>query len=54
MDTLAVWLALPLAGCALDLNQQVSAPCRAHENKNGADFVRAVPQFLLPGDVYTS
>jgi hypothetical protein len=33
MDTLAVRLALPLAGCALDLNQQVSAPCRAHKAK---------------------
>ena len=29
-DTLAVRLALPLAGCALDFNQLVSAPCRAH------------------------
>ena len=33
MDTLAVRLALPLAGCALDFNQQVSAPCRAHKTK---------------------
>ena len=28
--TLAVRLALPLAGCALDFNQLVTAPCRAH------------------------
>lgn len=34
MNTLAVRLALPLAGCALDFNQPVSAPCRAHEAKN--------------------
>ena len=33
MDTLAVRLALPLAGCALDFNQLVSAPCRAHNKK---------------------
>jgi hypothetical protein len=31
MDTLAVRLAVPLAGPALDFNQQVSAPCRAHQ-----------------------
>lgn len=27
-------LALPLAGCALDFNQPVSAPCRAHQKKD--------------------
>jgi hypothetical protein len=32
-DTLAVQLALPLAGCALDFNQPVSTPCRAHKQK---------------------
>ena len=32
-DTLAVRLALPLAGCALDFDQLVSAPCRAHNEK---------------------
>ena len=32
-DTLAVQLAVPLAGPALDFNQLVSAPCRAHKNK---------------------
>ena len=33
MDTLAIRLAVPLAGPALDFNQQVSAPCRAHKQK---------------------
>ena len=32
-DTLAVQLAVPLAGPALDFNQLVSAPCRAHKEK---------------------
>src|SRR3974390_401399 len=32
-DTLAVRLALPLAGCALDFTQPVTAPCRAHQKK---------------------
>jgi hypothetical protein len=30
MDTLAVRLTLPLAGCVEDFHLQVSAPCRAH------------------------
>ena len=29
MDTLAVQLTLPLAGCVEDLHLQVNAPCRA-------------------------
>jgi hypothetical protein len=33
MDTLAVQLTLPLAGCVEDFHLQVSAPCRAHQNK---------------------
>jgi hypothetical protein len=33
-DTLAVRLAVPLAGPALDFNQLVSAPCRAHKEKS--------------------
>ena len=33
MDTLAVRLTVPLAGPVLDFNQQVSAPCRAHQQK---------------------
>lgn len=32
-DTLAVRLTLPLAGRVEDLHLQVSAPCRAHEEK---------------------
>jgi hypothetical protein len=35
VDTLAVRLALPLAGCALDFSQLVSTPCRAHIIKPG-------------------
>ncbi len=31
MDTLAVQLTLPLAGCVEDFHLQVSAPCRAHQ-----------------------
>src|ERR1700756_1612511 len=47
MDTVAVQLTLPLAGCVEDLHLQVSAPCRAHqiENPDGASgfcFVRFV------------
>ena len=33
MDTLAVQLTLPLAGCVEDFHLQVSAPCRAHQSK---------------------
>ena len=33
MDTLAVQLAVPLAGPALDLHQLVNTPCRAHKVK---------------------
>ena len=33
IDTLAVQLTLPLAGCVGDLHPQVSAPCRAHQQK---------------------
>src|ERR1022692_4865853 len=32
-DTLAVQLTLPLAGCVEDFHLQVSAPCRAHQEK---------------------
>src|SRR5438309_6745697 len=34
VDTLAVRLTLPLAGCVEDFHLQVSAPCRAHQKKN--------------------
>src|SRR5262249_41434375 len=33
MDTLAVRLTLPLAGCVEDFHLRVSAPCRAHQEK---------------------
>jgi hypothetical protein len=33
MDTVAVRLTLPLAGCVEDFHLQVSAPCRAHKQK---------------------
>ena len=33
MDTLAVRLTLPLAGCVEDFHLQVNAPCRAHNLK---------------------
>jgi hypothetical protein len=36
MDTLAVQLTLPLAGCVGDLHPQVSAPCRAHQKEQAA------------------
>src|ERR1019366_5641366 len=32
-DTFAVQLTLPLAGCVEDFHLQVSAPCRAHQEK---------------------
>lgn len=34
-NTLAVRLALPLAGCALDFDQRVSAPCQAYKGETG-------------------
>ena len=36
MDTLAVLLTLPLAGCVGDLHPQVNAPCRAHQEKEAS------------------
>jgi hypothetical protein len=38
MDTLAVQLTLPLAGCVEDLHLLVSAPCRAHQQKRAVSF----------------
>jgi hypothetical protein len=38
MDTLAVPLTLPLAGCVEDFHLLVSAPCRAHQGKGQSDF----------------
>ena len=37
IDTLAVQLTLPLAGCVEDFHLQVSAPCRAHQKKAPRD-----------------
>ena len=37
-DTLAVRLTLPLAGCVEDFHLQVSAPCRAHQEKRSGRF----------------
>src|SRR5499425_3482885 len=34
MDTVAVQLTLPLAGCVEDFHLQVTAPCRAHKTKS--------------------
>ena len=41
IDTLAVQLTLPLAGCVGDLHPQVSAPCRAHQTKSPRSRARA-------------
>jgi len=38
MDTLAVQLTLPLAGCVEDFHLQVNAPCRAHIKKASQDY----------------
>jgi len=40
MDTLAVQLTLPLAGCVEDLHLQVSAPCWAHRQKSRIRTIR--------------
>jgi hypothetical protein len=40
MDTLAVQLTLPLAGCVEDFHLQVNAPCRAHKIKTGGFLIR--------------
>jgi hypothetical protein len=42
MDTLAVRLTLPLAGRVEDFHLQVSAPCRAHQQKRLAIFRQPV------------
>jgi hypothetical protein len=46
MDTLAVQLTLPLAGCVEDFHLQVSAPCRAHKEEGrlqGRPFLSLSP-----------
>ena len=42
MDALAVWLTIPPTGFVRDLHPQVSAPCRAH-NQKGARSNLAAP-----------
>src|SRR5512137_1904765 len=42
MDTLAVRLAVPLVGPALDFHQQAIAPCRAHQKKHPANTLGRV------------
>jgi hypothetical protein len=46
MDTLAVQLTLPLAGCVGDLHPQVSAPCRAHRKKDARYAASACGPYL--------
>jgi hypothetical protein len=52
MDTLAIRLAVPLAGPALDFNQQVSAPCRAHKKNDANLAIRVVKAGLLIAKSY--
>jgi hypothetical protein len=52
MDTLAVLLTLPLAGCVGDLHPQVNAPCRAHQREGERlplPLVKAVSVVLSRG-----
>ena len=46
-DTLAVRLTLPLAGRVEDLHLQVSAPCRAHQNKGFTAMISVNPDDIL-------
>src|ERR1017187_4726718 len=47
MDTLAVRLTLPLAGCVEDFHLQVSAPCRAHHKTSRPYIGRLILCFGL-------
>jgi hypothetical protein len=47
-DTLAVRLTLPLAGCVEDFHLQVSAPCRAHQQKGCRFEATALSNFVQP------
>ena len=47
VDTLAVRLTVPAAGPVGDFHPRVSAPCRAHTEKWGADERRPVAGFDL-------
>jgi hypothetical protein len=46
IDTVAVQLTLPLAGCVEDFHLQVSAPCRAHQEEPASRWDAA--RFQLP------
>src|SRR5712692_1480889 len=46
MDTLAVRLTIPPVGFVGDFHSQVSAPCRAHQNKSGGTGCPAALSFL--------
>ena len=48
-DIVAVLLANPLAGCALDFNQQISAPSRAHKEERRELSSTPLTQFLRCG-----
>src|ERR1700752_4915940 len=48
MDTVAVQLTLPLAGCVEDFHLQVSAPCRAHRRKRRRRDRRLLLETNLP------
>jgi len=57
MDTLAVQLTLPLAGCVEVLHLLVSAPCRAHKCKVyrlPAEFRRLSSTYTLESFNYES
>src|SRR6516162_1953662 len=47
MDTVAVQLTLPLAGCVEDSRLQVNAPCRAHQIENPPQLRRVLPEGSL-------
>jgi hypothetical protein len=47
IDTLAVQLTLPLAGCVGDLHPQVSTPCRAHQRKGARQEFLPRPSYAL-------
>src|ERR1700677_1532486 len=46
IDTLAVQLTLPLAGCVGDLHPQVNAPCRAHQTTRAGQVRPALVVWL--------
>jgi len=46
MDTLAVQLTLPLAGCVEDFHLRVGAPCRAHQKEWDGFLTRPIAYSL--------